>query len=383
VVALAGSTVAAASPFAALVETSRWLQALGIFLMTLDLVRTRRALAGLVACLLIGGLSQAVLGLVQSFIGAGPESFAVAAGLSRAFGTFGMPNSYAGYLEMTLPLALALLFARWQKGAGAGAGAARRPGGGALSPRPWRRVVDLVTRYAVLGTGLLLLAGISFSFSRGAWLGSAVGIGVMVAVAGRRSLAAGVAVALLIGAVLGLGGGALLPATFTERLTSITESLAYRDVRTMVITDANFAVAERMAMWQAGLDMFNAHPLYGVGAGNYTVVYRLYNVPQFLYSRGHAHNYYIHTAAETGIIGLTAYGLVLLAAWLDVGRALRRLRDGALRPLAVGAAGILAAVMVHNIVENLHVLNMNIHFFAVLALPALALRVAADEGGTG
>ena len=63
----------------------------------------------------------------------------------------------------------------------------------------------------------------------------------------------------------------------------------------------------------------------------------------------------------------------------DVGRALRRLRDGWLRALTVGAAGILAAVMTHNLVENLHVLNMNLHFFAILALPALALRVECTE----
>ena len=125
--------------------------------------------------------------------------------------------------------------------------------------------------------------------------------------------------------------------------------------------------------------MFRAEPLYGVGAGNFNVVYRRYNVPQFIFSRGHAHNYYIHAAAETGIIGLVAYALVLVAAWVDIGRALRRLRDGWLRALTVGAAGILAAVMTHNLVENLHVLNMNLHFFAVLALPALALRVASSE----
>ena len=108
VAALAASIMSAISQPAAITETLRWVQAFGIFLMTLDLIRTRRALAGLAAVLILGGLSQAALGLVQSVMGAGPASFAVGAGLSRAFGTFGMPNSYGGYLEMTFPLALAL-----------------------------------------------------------------------------------------------------------------------------------------------------------------------------------------------------------------------------------------------------------------------------------
>jgi hypothetical protein len=35
--------------------------------------------------------------------------------------------------------------------------------------------------------------------------------------------------------------------------------------------------------------------------------------------------------------------------------------------------------MTHHLVENLHVLNMNLHLFAILALPALALRVQAGD----
>jgi O-antigen ligase len=232
---------------------------------------------------------------------------------------------------------------------------------------------------AVPATALLLLAGILASYSRGAWLGTVVGVATMVALAGRRSLAIGATVALVVAALLGLGGGELLPANIADRLTTIGDSIGYRDVRRMVITSENWAVAERMAMWEAGLGMFRAEPIFGVGAGNFNVVYGRYNVPQFIFSRGHAHNYYIHAAAETGMIGLAAYALVLVAAWVDIGRALRRLRDGWLRALTVGAAGVLAAVMTHNLVENLHVLNMNLHFFAILALPALAMRVECDE----
>jgi O-antigen ligase len=370
VAALAGSTIVALDQMTALTETARWVQAFGVFLMTLDLVRTRRELAGLVAVLLLGGAFQAGVGLAQSVIGAGPASFAVAAGFSRAYGTFGMPNSYAGYLEMSFPLALALSV--WL----AGRILARRPD---WRPSLARRAGWL----AVPGAALLLLAGIAASYSRGAWLGTAIGAAAMVALAGRRSLATGATAALLVAALLGLGGAAALPAGLTDRLATIGESIGYRDVRRMVITPDNWAVAERLAMWEAGLSMFRDRPIYGVGAGNFNVAYPRYRVPQFVYSRGHAHNYYIHVAAEAGMIGLAAYALVLAAAWVDLGRALRRLRDGWLKALAVGAAGVLAAVMAHQVVENLHVLNMNLHLFAALALPALALRVQDDERRAG
>jgi O-antigen ligase len=201
----------------------------------------------------------------------------------------------------------------------------------------------------------------------------------MIGLAGRRSLIGGLVTALIVAALLGIGGGELLPAGLSDRLTTITEALSYRDVRRMVITPDNWAVAERLAMWEAGLAMFRAQPVGGVGAGNFDGAYDRFRVPQFIYSRGHAHNYYIHVAAETGILGLAAYTLVLIAAWLDVGRALRRLASGWLRAVTIGAGGVLAAVMTHHLVENLHVLNMNIHLFAVLALPALALAVQTTE----
>lgn len=362
VVALIASTITAVSQPVAITEALRWVQAFGIFLMTLDLIRTRRELAGLAVVLLLGGLSQALLGLVQSLLGAGPASFAVVAGFSRAFGTFGMPNSYAGYLEMTFPLALAI--GVWLTGR-------------ALAHRSTKEaILQLLLIWLMTGAAaLLLLAGIIASYSRGAWLGTAVGTAAMIALAGRRSFAAGATAALLLGSLLWLGGDIVLPAGVAERLESIGDSLGYRDVRRMVITSENFAVAERLGMWQAGIDMFEATPIYGVGAGNFNVVYDQYRVPQFLYSRGHAHNYYIHVAAETGIIGLVAYALVLVGAWVDVVRGLRGVSTGWPRALVLGAAGVLAAVVTHNLGENLHVLNMNLHLFAVLAIPALALRL--------
>lgn len=384
VAVLAASTLSAFSQNAALIEMSRWLQAFGILLMTLDLIRTRRGLALLVGCLLVGGLVQAVLGTVQSLIGAGPASFAVTAGLSRAYGTFGMPNSYAGYLEMSLPLALMISVYALKRGLiglvprrplaslggqSPGERMIRRSGTGRLSQRLVLIVAPLVL--------LWLSLGIALSFSRGAWLGTAVGLATMVAVASRRSLMIGLSLGGLLLAMAGIGADGLLPVSVSERLTSIVDSFSFRDVRTMVVTPANFAVAERMAMWQAGLNMFESQPIIGVGAGNFNVVYDLFRVPQFLYSRGHAHNYYIHVAAETGVIGLLAYGLLVVGAAVDIGRGLARIHDEWLRALVIAAAGTLTAVMTHNLVENLHVLNMNLHFFAVLTMPAVAQRLTA------
>ncbi|NJO06855.1 MAG: O-antigen ligase family protein [Chloroflexaceae bacterium] len=90
------------------------------------------------------------------------------------------------------------------------------------------------------------------------------------------------------------------------------------DVRSVEVTPENFSVVERMALLQAGWQMFLHEPVTGVGPGNYPIAYAgsnsrdPYLLHPWYYPHQHAHNYYLHMAAEAGIIGAIAY-LVLLA----------------------------------------------------------------------
>jgi hypothetical protein len=84
---------------------------------------------------------------------------------------------------------------------------------------------------------------------------------------------------------------------------------------------ADYSTAERLAHWIAGVHMFLNHPLTGVGIGNYSDAYPRYFITIFVNSLGHAHNYYINIAAETGAIGLTAYLLFLMAIFVTGGNA--------------------------------------------------------------
>jgi O-antigen ligase len=85
----------------------------------------------------------------------------------------------------------------------------------------------------------------------------------------------------------------------------------------------DYSTAERLAHWIAGLHMFLDHPVLGVGIGNYPDAYPKYFITIFTTSLGHAHNYYINIAAETGSIGLIAFLLFLLAVFVAGGHSLR------------------------------------------------------------
>lgn len=348
----------------------QWVKALAVYFLALDLLRTRRQALGALAVLLLAGAGEGALGLGQYLTGAGPESFAIGAQFSRAFGTFGRPNSYAGYLEMLLPLGLVLTFWAWRE---------------RFSPTPrLGRVVPLAATGATAIVGGALLA----SFSRGAWLGTAGALGVMILLTSAR--ARGIAATLALGGgLLGvLGGVALLPANVRERFDSIFGNAAAPDVRTAYITMENFAVVERLAHWAAGLNMFRSDIWLGVGLGNFNVRYSEFNIsPTFLVSQGHAHNYYIHVAAEAGIVGLGTYLLLLVAIIITGLRALRLTsepgRDPLARALVVACLGTVTAVAIHNIFENLHVLSMGIQLSTIWALLTIVTQPTwSGDGAT-
>jgi O-antigen ligase len=169
--------------------------------------------------------------------------------------------------------------------------------------------------------------------------------------------------------VLGLAGA--LPAPIPDRVGLLLSQIAIFDPRGVVPTPENYALVERMVHWQVAGNMFLFSPWVGVGIGNFNVLFNKFGVQGWPYSAGHAHNYYLHSLAETGLVGTTFYLLMLITAITLGVRALRRARragDGYGEAVVIGALGVLVTFMTHNLFEDLHVLNMGIHWGAAIAL---------------
>jgi O-antigen ligase len=355
-------------------ETLRWFEAFVIWLLAVNLARRRWQALGLIACILLAPASEAVYGLVQFALGIGPPSFRIAPGLPfvRAYGTIGQPNSFAGYLNMAWPLALALAAGfTWQVVSRVWHGKhATTRGASQATPTDVSQsaIYNLQSAILLWFLALLLLAGLLASFSRGAWLGAAIGMFSMALALGGRARWWAL-VALALGALaLALGGVGALPPFIATRLASITRYVSLFDAGAVVITPDNFAVVERMSQMQAGARMFLAYPLSGVGPGNYSLAYPTFAVGQWYVSRGHAHNYYLHIAAETGIVGAIAYLALLVGLVRQASITLRRSTDIVWRSVAIGCCGIIAAAMGHDLFENVHVLSMGIQLASVWGL---------------
>lgn len=100
--------------------------------------------------------------------------------------------------------------------------------------------------------------------------------------------------------------------------------------------------AVRVTLWRAGLQIFRDHPWTGVGPGHYRTVFASYSSGVVLDGErdwGSAHNIFIHQAAERGLVGLLALGLVCAVIGVQAWRGWRARRDDwSLWILAVSAA---------------------------------------------
>jgi len=345
--ALLLSTLGSSSLQHSLKELIKWAEVLALVVLVSNEIKGRWKQA-LIAVVIGTGAAAALQGIYQFLFQVGPESFVLFGRFMRAYGAFEQPNPFGGYLGLTLPLALGILLAVVLPSA--------------QGVRRWW--------WWAAGCGALMAAALVMSWSRGAWLGLAAAVGAMILAAVARSGRAAVWVTVLVvllGYGLLAGGVARIPPSIVERFSDLAPFVGVSDVRGVQVTDANFAVVERMAHWQAAWAMWTAHPWLGVGIGNYEAAYAEYALPLWSEPLGHAHNYYLNIAAESGVVGLLAYlllwGTALVIAWRTTFST-----SGWEWGVALGILGVLVHLTVHNLVDNLFVHGMYLHVAMLLGI---------------
>jgi O-antigen ligase len=335
-----------------LTEWIKWVQIALLIIIIRDLGE-RYGVRWLVFSLMLAAAIHALIGIYQFYGGSGALHLLVEGRYFRAFGTFGQPNPFGGFMGIIAPLAVAAAFSQLIM-------AIRQRTAG-----QWA----LCALYALFA-GLIAFA-LYLSWSRGAWLGLAAACAVMFVLIPRRW---GVSVLLVAGTGVIIGGALMsgrVPASITSRLSSITlEITSAGDVRGTDITPENYANVERLAHWQAALDMAHYALPLGVGFGNYEIAYPRFALLNWEMALGHAHNYYLNVFAETGMIGFICYAVMMIGFVVVLLRLRQHPGDGE-RLIATGILGSLVYLAVHSLTDNLYVNNLYLHIGALLGLTAL------------
>ncbi len=356
---------------AGLEELLKWIEMILLVSFCRALYRREEAHWLVFALTLAAGV-QAMIGLYEFFGGSGAAHLWILDNrYFRAFGTFGQPNPFGGFMGLVLPLALVMAL-----GYGNRVWQVLRADGRRTLRQEQTHIALLSTAFyglmtAVIGAGLLA------SWSRGAWIGFAAALAGMILFVSRSSVKALALAAIAILGMFVLANSGLLPASLTERMGSFLEEFTtLGDARGLDITDANYAVLERLAHWQSATRMAADHPWLGVGFGNYEAAYPRYALLNWPLALGHAHNYYLNLLAEVGLVGLTAY----ILAWgmiLMLSIRLWQRSEGLPRAWSIGLLGAWFHLTIHSLVDKLYVNNLFLHLGCMLGL--LAVLFAVDE----
>ncbi len=349
--ALGASIIAGSGVLAWAGELYRWLAAAFVFLVAKSEIRERAHVDRMILGISVGVFGVSVHAIRQVMTSDGPPPFVVN-GLLRAYGTFGQPNPLAAYLELSLPIVIAITILPVAN--------RRRP---ALPPFSL-----LISTIAIAG-GIVSLV---LTQSRGGWLGfGAAGVVLLLGFPprARAGVAGGIAAAVAGGLVIGPGGD------LADRLLSSFDGGGSR----VHVTAENWSNEERRAHWRAALDMARASPWTGVGAGGFDNAYREYTSDwRFRVSRGHAHNGYLQMAAQAGWSGLVSF-----TCWVGV-IAFKTTKSWRVEGIcradgrALGGVATVVAFGIHSMVDYLNVLSIGIQ----LAL-ALAIALAGLPSKTG
>jgi len=222
-------------------------------------------------------------------------------------------------------------------------------------------------------TGLfILLVTVGVIQSRGAWLGLAIGLILLLIIDLRRDslrrwrlpaavFAAAFLVALAISASHPVSGTDVL-----ARAASLGN-----------VPDAGYT---RFLIWEPAWRLFLQHPWLGTGIGTYFMVIPPWLDPADTSAHFYVHNDYLQLLVETGIPGLVAFLLIMLSALrlAYTGLSHRTRQDPVRRELAATLAALVSLA-----VHSLFTFNLYIVPGTMLAGLLLARLHALASGYTG
>ena len=266
----------------------------------------------------------------------------------RASGSFICPNHLSGFLEMILPLAIALAVT------------------GRMPP-----VMRIFTLYA----GCMILIGLAGAQSRAGWIAAALGLLALVFFLARTKGQRWIALAVLF-VIVGAGYW-LYSRSVAQRVQGTELSGHGREIR--------------LRLWVSALKIWKEHPWWGVGPDHFDYYYPKTReaVDRTQGRPGRVHNDFLNTLTDYGVVGLALALLPLGFAARSAGRCWPRVQrtgnDFTQKPsnraaIVMGASAGLIALIVHSFMDfNMHIPSNAFTAVTLMALIASHLRFATES----
>jgi Lipid A core - O-antigen ligase and related enzymes len=232
------------------------------------------------------------------------------------------------------------------------------------------------------------IAGVALGFvlfadsQKSRWIAAAVLAFVLPALActlSRGTLLAGAVLALVavlsvsdLRLRLGLLGAAIVSGLALSQVPFVAARLAHQ------LDPQHSTFGLREAIWSVTLRMLRDHPLFGAGISGYQTVMKHYRTPN-LHPEPYAHNIFLTTWSEVGLIGLAAFAVILFGLLWRAARNFGSAHD-LYRPLLWGIFGAWVVFIVHGLVDSPYWKNdLSLEFWILAAVEVVAI-VAVKAG---
>jgi len=181
---------------------------------------------------------------------------------------------------------------------------------------------------------ILMIICLIFTSTRGAWFGVLVAL-TFIGLVKNRGIFIFVISSIIIFFLLA-------PKYEIERALSIFN------------LDSNI---KRVYLWQSAISLMKDHPFLGNGPGGFQLLHKKYIPDDKIgreikhYGYTHAHNIFLHTAAETGTAGLLILIWLLITALRSTWRISKRSNNVWSKTLAIGILASLIDFIIHGLVD--------------------------------
>jgi len=283
--------------------------------------------------LVIVGILEACLGLVQYFIAPGWMLGYQNTSGNVMSGTFINKNHFAGLIEMLIPCCLG------------------------LSLIPVRHYRDISRSYLYVLAGAFMGLALAFSLSRMGIFSFLLTVMFLSILLLLRKTERPMALGLGLGLV-----GLLTAGVLWIGIDVIVQRYA-------ALMGANALVEEgRGIVFHDTIRMIRAFP-QGVGVGNYQDMFRRFQTVHLQLLFDHAHNDYLETAAEWGIGPAVVFWVVVGTVFVSLVLRFLQGERGRQQGILLASIGAIFAILVHSLADfNLQIPSNAILFFSFIGI---------------
>ena len=256
----------------------------------------------------------------------------------RLTGTFKMPNDLGAYLALSLPFVIGYFAV-------------------GLIAISSQRSCDVHSNRITLILGIILVlmsTNLVLTLTRAAWVSVTLAIIFSVSYLAISTLSTTISWkrGLLALALMSIVCAVLLLNTNTRQalIDRVPRHIKTR-FQTMITHPAGF-MSERPQWWQTSLQFIRQYPLTGIGPGRFRYEYQLNGPPEQYDTPYHAHNIYLHIAAEQGIPSLLLF-LWIVAIICQSVFGMRQATDFWRMGTFIGASGFLISALVYGLADNI------------------------------